>query len=242
MESLDSREAVLELVLEVLAEDEFRDGPSAGLVLQAYLRDSPEQLDQILDWAGRASGPRRSVRLVKGAYWDHELVQARQHGWPAPVFEVKADCDRNFEPLTGGCSGPSVGARRDRLAQPALGRPRDRGQPAAAARSATSSCRCSGGSATSSRTRSPPRLPGPYVLPGRRPRRRHGLPRPAPAREHEQRVVPARAGARDAARGAARRPIARRPDSPTAELSSSAGAPDRSAGRSAGSPAPPAAG
>jgi proline dehydrogenase len=27
-------------------------------------------------------------------------VQARQHGWPAPVFEVKADCDRNFEALT----------------------------------------------------------------------------------------------------------------------------------------------
>jgi proline dehydrogenase len=28
-------------------------------------------------------------------------VQARQHGWPTPVFEVKADCDRNFEALTG---------------------------------------------------------------------------------------------------------------------------------------------
>jgi RHH-type proline utilization regulon transcriptional repressor/proline dehydrogenase/delta 1-pyrroline-5-carboxylate dehydrogenase len=40
------------------------------------------------------------VRLVKGAYWDHELVEARQHGWPAPVFELKADCDRNFETLT----------------------------------------------------------------------------------------------------------------------------------------------
>ena len=41
MESLDSRDAVLELVLELLAEPEFRDGPSAGMVLQAYLRDSP---------------------------------------------------------------------------------------------------------------------------------------------------------------------------------------------------------
>ena len=40
------------------------------------------------------------MRLVKGAYWDHELVEASQHGWPAPVFEVKADCDRNFEQLT----------------------------------------------------------------------------------------------------------------------------------------------
>ncbi len=40
------------------------------------------------------------VRLVKGAYWDHEVVEARQHGWSVPVFEDKADCDRNFEALT----------------------------------------------------------------------------------------------------------------------------------------------
>jgi proline dehydrogenase len=101
MESLDSREAVLDLVLEVLAEEEFMRGPSAGLVLQAYLRDSPEQLSHVLEWA-RTSGrtPPLTVRLVKGAYWDHELVQATQHGWPTPVFEVKADCDRNFETLT----------------------------------------------------------------------------------------------------------------------------------------------
>ena len=51
MESLDSREAVLDLVLELLDEHEFAGGPSAGLVLQAYLRDSPEQLTTILDWA-----------------------------------------------------------------------------------------------------------------------------------------------------------------------------------------------
>jgi RHH-type proline utilization regulon transcriptional repressor/proline dehydrogenase/delta 1-pyrroline-5-carboxylate dehydrogenase len=101
MESLDSREAVLDLVLSVLSEPEFRAGPSAGVVLQAYLRDSPDQLRTILDWARRADRtPPLTVRLVKGAYWDHELVQARQHGWPAPVFEVKAECDRNFESLT----------------------------------------------------------------------------------------------------------------------------------------------
>ena len=101
MESLDSREAVLDLVLEVLEEPEFRAGPSAGLVLQAYLRDSPDQLTQVLEWAGRSrrTAP-LTVRLVKGAYWDHELVEARQHGWPTPVFEVKAESDRNFETLT----------------------------------------------------------------------------------------------------------------------------------------------
>jgi proline dehydrogenase len=101
MESLDTREAVLELVLELLSEPEFRDGPSAGLVLQAYLRDSPEQLTTVLDWAHASDrvAPLQ-VRLVKGAYWDHELVEARQHGWSVPVFEVKAECDRNFETLT----------------------------------------------------------------------------------------------------------------------------------------------
>jgi proline dehydrogenase len=102
MESLDSREAVLELLLELLGEDEFADGPSAGLVLQAYLRDSPDQLTKILHWARDSRRrPPLQVRLVKGAYWDHELVQATQHGWPVPVFEDKADCDRNFELLTG---------------------------------------------------------------------------------------------------------------------------------------------
>ena len=27
-------------------------------------------------------------------------MRCAQHGWPAPVFEEKADCDRNFEALT----------------------------------------------------------------------------------------------------------------------------------------------
>ncbi len=101
MESLDSREAVLELVLELLAEPEFADGPSAGIVLQAYLRDSPQTLDTILD--ALQVTPRAQplvVRLVKGAYWDHEVVEARQHGWSVPVFERKADSDANFEVLT----------------------------------------------------------------------------------------------------------------------------------------------
>ena len=101
MESVDTLEATIELALELLAEEEFRDGPSAGVVLQAYLRESPATLQRILEWA-RAT-PRSqplTVRLVKGAYWDHEIVEARQHGWSPPVFEVKADCDRNFERLT----------------------------------------------------------------------------------------------------------------------------------------------
>jgi proline dehydrogenase len=101
MESLDSRDAVLAVVLDLLREPSLAAGPSAGLVLQAYLRDSPQQLERILEWAGRHPRPLPLVvRLVKGAYWDHEVIEAHRHGWPTPVFEDKADCDRNFEALT----------------------------------------------------------------------------------------------------------------------------------------------
>jgi proline dehydrogenase len=101
MESLDTRDAILALVLRVLEEEEFRDGPSVGLVLQAYLRDSGSELDQILAFAAAATRtPPLVVRLVKGAYWDHEVTEARQHGWNAPVFLEKGESDANFELLT----------------------------------------------------------------------------------------------------------------------------------------------
>jgi proline dehydrogenase len=101
MESVDTLEATMQLVFELLDEPELRDGPSTGVVLQAYLRESPEQLEQVLAWAAKSQRqPPLVVRLVKGAYWDHEVVEARQHGWTPPVFEHKAESDRNFERLT----------------------------------------------------------------------------------------------------------------------------------------------
>jgi proline dehydrogenase len=101
MESVDTLEATLDLVVEMLDEPEFRDGPSTGVVMQAYLRESPDQLERVIDWARPAGRePPLVVRLVKGAYWDHEVVEARQHGWTPPVFERKAESDRNFEAMT----------------------------------------------------------------------------------------------------------------------------------------------
>ena len=101
MESFDSREAVLDLVLELLAEEEFRTGhrrASCCRHICEIRRRSSTRCSTGRE--PRQRTPPLQVRLVKGAYWDHELVQARQHGWPAPVYEVKADCDRNFEALT----------------------------------------------------------------------------------------------------------------------------------------------
>ena len=101
MESLDTRETTLGLLFELLSEPEFRDGPSVGIVLQAYLRDSGAELEQLLAFAGRGTrAAPLTVRLVKGAYWDHEIVEARQHGWTPPVFEHKEESDRSFEALS----------------------------------------------------------------------------------------------------------------------------------------------
>jgi proline dehydrogenase len=101
MESVDTLEATMRLVFDMLERPELADGPSTGIVLQAYLRESPDQLEEVLAWAASARRrPPLVVRLVKGAYWDHEIVEARQHGWTPPVFEEKADSDRNFERLT----------------------------------------------------------------------------------------------------------------------------------------------
>lgn len=101
MESLDTRESITELFLELLARDEFVAGPSAGIVLQAYLTDSEEQLERLLAWVeGNPRGAPFTVRLVKGAYWDHEVVLAAQHGWRTPVFTDRRACDRHYEHLT----------------------------------------------------------------------------------------------------------------------------------------------
>jgi len=98
MESLDARELVLGLVLELLSEPEFRDGPPAGVVVQSYLRDSEQQVDALLAWARAADrAVPLTVRLVKGAYWDQETIEALQCGWQPPVWERKGDSDRCFE-------------------------------------------------------------------------------------------------------------------------------------------------
>jgi RHH-type proline utilization regulon transcriptional repressor/proline dehydrogenase/delta 1-pyrroline-5-carboxylate dehydrogenase len=106
MESLDLRETVTELALETLSESEYRSGPSAGIVVQAYLRDSEAELGRLLEWAEATPRERPlTVRLVKGAYWDQEVVEAKEAGWEVPVFEGRAACDRSFERLSRALIG-----------------------------------------------------------------------------------------------------------------------------------------
>src|SRR6266481_1932305 len=99
MESYALKNATLELFKTILTEAEFKDWPHAGIVIQAYLRDSEGDLRDLIEW-GRGRGTRFAVRLVKGAYWDYETTKSGQNGSNPPVFLQKPESDANFEKLT----------------------------------------------------------------------------------------------------------------------------------------------
>src|SRR6266550_3753425 len=99
MESYAHKNITLELFKTIFTEEEFKDWPHVGIVIQAYLRDSEADLRDLIDW-GRERGARFAVRLVKGAYWDYETIKSRQNGWDCPVYSQKSESDVNFEALT----------------------------------------------------------------------------------------------------------------------------------------------
>ncbi|MGE3620197.1 MAG: proline dehydrogenase family protein [Acidimicrobiia bacterium] len=98
MEHYDAKDLTLQLFRDLLGEDEFAE-VHAGIVVQAYLRDSRDDLADLVAWGARRANP-ITVRLVKGAYWDAETVHARAAGWPVPVFEDKRESDANYERCT----------------------------------------------------------------------------------------------------------------------------------------------
>ncbi|MGC1322581.1 MAG: L-glutamate gamma-semialdehyde dehydrogenase [Candidatus Udaeobacter sp.] len=99
MESYALKNTTLELFKTILTEAEFKDWPHAGIVIQAYLRDSERDLRDLIDWSS-GRGTRFAVRLVKGAYWDYETMKSGQNGSNPPVFLQKPESDVNFEKLT----------------------------------------------------------------------------------------------------------------------------------------------
>jgi RHH-type proline utilization regulon transcriptional repressor/proline dehydrogenase/delta 1-pyrroline-5-carboxylate dehydrogenase len=109
MEHFDAKDLTLQLFRDLL------DDPSlvasagslpelqAGCVIQAYARDSRDDLADLCAWSTarvRAGRPPIGIRLVKGAYWDAETIEAAAAGWPSPLFEDKAQTDANYERLS----------------------------------------------------------------------------------------------------------------------------------------------
>jgi RHH-type transcriptional regulator, proline utilization regulon repressor / proline dehydrogenase / delta 1-pyrroline-5-carboxylate dehydrogenase len=95
----------------------------AGLAMQAYLQSGEFDARRICEWSAKTSR-RVSVRLVKGAYWDAEVIKSEMHGWPVPVWTTKRATDACFERMTnifldatpraagsGGAGGGSGGVK-----------------------------------------------------------------------------------------------------------------------------------
>lgn len=98
MEHYALKALTLDAFMALLSEQEFA-GYNAGCVIQAYLRDAEADTQRLIDWA-RATGQVVTVRLVKGAYWDQEAIEAEQHGWPVPVWTDKGATDACYERIT----------------------------------------------------------------------------------------------------------------------------------------------
>ena len=70
--------------------------PYLSIAIQSYLTETDDEIERLLAWSREESLP-VSIRLVKGAYWDYEVMKAAQNGWTPPVRVDKADTDAAFE-------------------------------------------------------------------------------------------------------------------------------------------------
>ncbi|MCH8945376.1 MAG: proline dehydrogenase family protein [Nanoarchaeota archaeon] len=98
-EHYEIKDITYRIFKELLEEKEFENYTDVGIVVQAYLKDSESSLKDLVDWAKRNNHP-ITIRLVKGAYWDHEVMLAQKNNWEIPVFTKKWQSDANYEKLT----------------------------------------------------------------------------------------------------------------------------------------------
>ena len=98
--NFDMEQAELkDMTLDAFFRAKERIGFEGGLAMQAYLRSGAEDAKRVCDWA-KAANQRITVRLVKGAYWDYEVIHAEERGWPAKVWTEKWATDACFEQMS----------------------------------------------------------------------------------------------------------------------------------------------
>ncbi len=96
MEQYELKDITLAVFKDLIMEPAYKNYPHWGVVVQAYLKDSLNDVKMLADFA-RARGVPFTIRLVKGAYWDFETIHAAQQQWPVPVYTIKAESDVNYE-------------------------------------------------------------------------------------------------------------------------------------------------
>ncbi len=98
-EQYDYRDLVFKIYRRVLLSvPELKNYQQTGIVVQAYLRDAYQHLQDIIALA-KERELCLPIRLVKGAYWDAETIEAEAHAFDAPQFLNKEETDLHFRQL-----------------------------------------------------------------------------------------------------------------------------------------------
>lgn len=98
MEQAELEPLILTVFMRLFAEPDYQLFPHASIAIQAYLKHTTHTLDTLLAWGKQRNTP-FGIRLVKGAYWDSEVIRYQQQGWPIPVYLKKTDTDATYEQL-----------------------------------------------------------------------------------------------------------------------------------------------
>lgn len=77
---------------------ELKDFKTVGIAVQAYLRDAYPHLLEVIELA-KLRNIIMPIRLVKGAYWDAETIEADAFNYDAPEFLNKEESDLHFRQL-----------------------------------------------------------------------------------------------------------------------------------------------
>lgn len=95
MEEYRDLHLTCEVFKRTLSEPEFQN-TEAGIVLQAYLPDSYQVLQDLTAWS-KTRPASIKIRIVKGANLAMEKVEASHHDWPQAPYSDKTDVDANFK-------------------------------------------------------------------------------------------------------------------------------------------------
>ncbi|MDO7578474.1 MAG: proline dehydrogenase family protein, partial [SAR86 cluster bacterium] len=94
-EEQDRLSLSISIITELALDPLIKDWPKLGLAVQAYGKRSPQVIEHLAQLVQQRET--MHVRLVKGAYWDHEIKNAQVKGLNGyPVFTNKKLTDINY--------------------------------------------------------------------------------------------------------------------------------------------------
>ncbi len=99
MEDYETKPLTWNVFTDLVEKPEYKHY-NLGIVVQVYLRDAFDDLKRLVQISNKRiqdGGTPLWVRVVKGAYFDSELVKAEAEGYSTPTFTNKMDSDFNFE-------------------------------------------------------------------------------------------------------------------------------------------------